>query len=503
MAQIIQALPTPVAKFSGLSHCSIRLTTKAATMKKLRRWAIRLIIAIPLIIGAAWLIENYRGYQEWEEAQERAAKLGVSLDLADYAGPTIPDSQNLLKNSYFSREWHGEIEPNLKRWGNMDLDVPKPRGIRHQRGKLMDFLQYFPDESDPKIAIEKLSEATKEIESRLYRLSEIILSYPPQDLSSRPQILKDLDTPVNEILLIKQLTESFKDQAIIALHRDNPRLAIHNCKAIDRLAANFELPDFVHILVTNALRQTIHRISNEGILLQAWNADHLNTLSKLTITEVDRMPLANAFSYEAAFSPLFLKDTEMMFDNAQVVITNLLGGEEPEPPSIKEKIQRWIAFDGPKGWEQRRQAFVLNANLDQIESSNKWKWNKLESSVIDLDELENEGEEISFDPLLFVRGVSETYAYLPNAIFEQALRSRLGLLAIEVEKYRIATGDYPKSLDELPKGLPITDPCAPKDRALHYELLPEGGFQIYPLSFYEDEPDPRRNKFIWQFPTRK
>ena len=54
--------------------------------------------------------------------------MGVSLDLADYAAPEIPDSQNLLKNSIFAREWNGEIEPRLGNWRNMELSVPNPEG---------------------------------------------------------------------------------------------------------------------------------------------------------------------------------------------------------------------------------------------------------------------------------------------------------------------------------------------------------------------------------------
>ena len=474
---------------------------KAGSMKKFRRWAIRLIIALTLIIGAAWLIENYRGYQRWEEAQKRAAKLGVSLDLDDYAAPTIPDSKNLLKNPDFATEWNGEIEPQLERWTSMKLDVPNSRGILHQRGELMDYLQLFPDESDPMVAIEKLTIATKDVEARLNKLTEIILSYPPRDLSLRIRSLFDSTEVLDEIFPIKKIVVCLGDQAILALHRNEPLLAARNCEAIERLIQNFSSPDILRFLFTNSFRDTIRRVSQEGILLQAWKPEHLESLSNLLTTEVDRMQLANALSYEAAFVPTSIEEAKAFEDMVREKINDDLGNESVKPLSTKDKIQRWIVYDGPKGWEHSRKAFVLYAILNVIETGTEWKWKERESNAIDRGS--SEEDKFSFDPLTFYRDTERGYSNSLIGIFEKTAKDRLCFLAIEIEKFRLAKGAYPTTLGELPKGLPLIDPTDPQKRPFRYELLPAGGFQIYSAFLIEQYPDSKRKQYHWKFPAKR
>ena len=87
-------------------------------------------------------------------------------------------------------------------------------------------------------------------------------------------------------------------------------------------------------------------------------------------------------------------------------------------------------------------------------------------------------------------------------MFEQASTDRLCSFSIEIEKIRLSTGAYPTTLSELPQGLPVSDPTDPQERPFQYELLPEGGFQIYSLFLTEQFPKDKRKQLRWQFPLK-
>ena len=76
----------------------------------------------------------------------------------------------------------------------------------------------------------------------------------------------------------------FTDQAILALHRHELKLALRNCEVIDRLLNSFSRPSYVHLLVTTSLRSGIHLVIREGILLQTWDLEALESLSILSPT---------------------------------------------------------------------------------------------------------------------------------------------------------------------------------------------------------------------------
>ena len=467
-------------------------------MKKLLRWTLRLFLLLALIIGAAWLIENYRGYKAWEETKARATKLGVSLDLADYAAPTIPDSQNLLKNPDFSREWNGEIEPPLKAWASMELNVPNPEKLYSRTGEITDYLPVYPGESNPDVAVDRLTEAAHKVEARLNSLAETILASPPQDLSSRFENAADIFNSVKETQSLQRIARAFHDQAILSLHRNDPGLALRNCQAIERLAQNDKLPGMMNFLGFSFCHSIIPAIIWEGILLGIWETEQLNELSDLLETEVDHLYLADILSYEAAVIPPSVDQSRKIKEASDKHFREAFGGGPEEQPSTKEQIQLWIFSSGPKGWDHQRKSIPINSILDLVESSSTWKW---EGSP-EPEKVDSSDTNLSFDPFGPYRDTKKLLSKMIQGSFEITARARICLLAMEIEKNRLTNGILPKSLDEIPDAQKTTDPCDPQKRPFKYELLPEGGFQIYSKFFYEREPDVDRKRFLWKFPTK-
>jgi len=64
------------------SFCRVNFTS---VKKMFLRWFLRIVVTFVIAILGGWAFENWRGGREWMKAKERAALMGVSLDLADYA----------------------------------------------------------------------------------------------------------------------------------------------------------------------------------------------------------------------------------------------------------------------------------------------------------------------------------------------------------------------------------------------------------------------------------
>lgn len=454
------------------------------------RRSFKILIAIAIIIGIAWFVENLKGEREWTKAKERAAKMDVSLDLKDYKAREISDSENLLKNPDFLREWNGEVDPELRMWTYMGLEGIVSRGIRsprHYEGTPTDFLQYVEDETNERTAIAKLSQAGAEVETRLNRLTQLILSFPTHDLSPRHYSLIEQREIAQEILSGKKMVKCMKDQAILAIRRGEPNIALRNCLAIHALAQSFASPDQIHLLVSNAYLKLLQSIIWEGIYFKQWSSSDLKVLASLTPIEVQTELLTKAYSYDAAFINATAEE------ESELRKKEFESYGKTEELTSKDHIEEWIHFGGLRGWQQTRKAYVINAILDRVEGRDDWKWQAQPVFTLDDD------QEFSFSPLTQVKKMARYLDGPISSIYEHAVKARLCRLAIAAEQFRLTNRRYPKDIYELDPGFPLLDLRDPKGRDLIYEPLEARSFQVYSEFSLKQHPGKPRKQLIWRF----
>ena len=365
---------------------------------------------------------------------------------------------------------------------------------------MIHYLEVFPEETDPERAVARLTEAAGGIEQRLNPFTEIILSFPVRDLTPRYDSLLEGVGATSEVTKLNGFVTALQDQALLALHRGEADLALRNCRAIDRLARSFSAPDLVHHLVAESFGKVVQTIIIDGIRLQAWEMGHLADLSEILSEGLKKQQLIGAFSYEAALVPSSIEDARAIRGKISDVITEAFDLPPDEPPSLRVRLQEWIHFDGPRGWEQRRKALVLNSILDLIESVNEWEWKRVDPVVIDMDEASE--ERFSFDPLAEVRDAGRTYSNSISAAIKHASRARLCQLAIHLEMFRLEHGDYPLTIMDLPKEHQLADPADPRERVFGFNHLSEGGFRVDSLFFKEQFPDSEFDQVFWEIPGR-
>lgn len=452
---------------------------------RLRKFLLRgfLILLVPL---AGWAFENWRGARAWEEAQARAEKAGVSLLRADYAGPEIPDEENLFKDLVFLREFENEGEDKLVSWRRLpEVDW---RGLDTRNnpatGEVLKFAEYFKEELSEENARVRLANAAEEIEVRLDALSKAILSKPVHSIFADSEChgpLMDINTG---IMQMQNFAACLESSASMALRSGDSAKALERIRALDRWVKSTVKPSLINLLVGNAIDAVNYRPIWDGIRLRLWSDADLATLSDLLGERDIKGDFQGVIRFEAAFGV-------ETFDHLEALKERMESFEGEM--SFEEKIQFWFSFGGPSGWQGQRKALLVNRYLDFINAMEGSSW-------IDEEELVRDLPTGRFSPLGVVgeeiRSVvsSQTQGYKASET-----RRRIAMTGIALERYFLAREKYPKALADLGMKTPVIDLTDPKGRELIYELGPDGRPVIF--SEYEEETEKRisRRKLRWQY----
>ena len=438
-------------------------------MKPWLKKSLKILTLLVLLIAGAWIFENWRGHRAWNKAKERADAAGISLDLADFQLPEIPDNENLLKNDYFYNEWVGNVEPRLENWSKMNLPGTKSeiinRGSSPVKGTSLEFTEFFAEDLSEDKAAQKLNEASTDLQARIERFATITLSYPAHPLFNHIPTEENLDPQRTEILSAQRIANCFKDLAILDLRTNRPQNAIDRIRVLDRLANLNNGPALIQHLVSNALRSEKRSIIWEGLRLQSWNQSQLEELLKITTLTRSYADLERPLRYEIAYNLFAFDHGELLAD--QYGSSNDWGGPKLNLKSLKNHYYK----GGPKGWTQQRKSIALNKFLDHLEMKEHWNGQYPSHNV---------PEKVSpLNP--FILGYSSN-DFLFTIFANEArflTQQRTARLAIHLELHLLKHGHYPKSLDDLEGQPQFPDATDPQERPLAFDLDSQGRPQIW------------------------
>ena len=440
------------------------------------------VVILAVLFFGGWGFENWRGGSEWRKSKERAARMGVSLKLEDYAAEEIPEGESLMEDPVFLAEWNGEIEPVLDRITHMALEGVGTKGVRAGavwRGKPFDYRQYFEEEISEAEAVRRLDKIYQPIATRLEKLGQVVLAKPKQGLGVRTE---DIFEP-NGVLRLKKIANAFQEFARISLRKGEPEKAVWAYEVIVRLGENFSEPALIDLLVSNSVKGLGDRIIWDGIWLHKWDRKQLNRLAALIQTDPDYDALEKTLKYEAASVSPLMDQAEEMHQKWR----ELWDGDDPS--ELRDRVADWMAYRGPSGWQDWRKATMLNAYLDSFNQRPEWEAPGKKGMVY------SDKDKRPLHPLSAVRSTEEQMGGLLSSVQERTTLSRLARIAIELEKYRLQKKRYPESLDELNVTFSIQDLTDPKGRELKYEKT---GSYFHLWSEFGREKD-RPSEFEWKF----
>ncbi len=429
--------------------------------RRLRRFLFRSVIALIVLIGVYWIFENWRGAKAWEEAKARIDEAGVSIVRADYAGPEIPEEDDLLKNLIFIAEFDHEREDAQKGWRMLFAEKRFGSFSSPGRGKLGNYRDYFETVMTEDEARQRMAEEASAFEDRLSALAEVILEKPVYQVFARGATDLAIWESDLHVVGVQGLIEGYQSSALMAIRSGNSTLAVERIQTLDRVIKISNAPSLVDALVAQVGVKIMTTIIWEGLQREVWCLEQIERL-KVILTDHDlKQPYLKSLKHELAWG---LESLDSL-DEAEVQLEEMGGG-------VAGGIAAWLGFGGPQGWQDRRKVLLTNTYLDLIEIVESGKLRETEELLAELPKNQ-------FSPMAVARMAAQAGIFSSERYAESCAIKRIALLALECERERLVSGSYPKSLNDLELSFPISDMTDPDERDLQYELGPNGRPQIW------------------------
>lgn len=458
-----------------------------------------LAILTPVAIWGFYLYADASGAREWEETKKRLVAAGDNLDFNSYIPPKIPDDQNLAAIPLFKLEPDPSDEKKLTPLA-LNKTVINYRFLQtfnQEFGKFADennidklisedyklAFPMAPQDLKPLGKLEVLFPALKELRAEtskrpLCRFERDYATVPPTD--SVPEIFSPLYN-LSGIILVRTL---------VAVNENHPDLALDEIKVVLKINGGLrQEPMLMSGMLASDIFQNQMRGIWEGLNRHVWTDSQLNEI-QLILNKVDFVAdfqlciRGEATGYDIPYMDYFHNHRE---DAAALSIHHRLArniGIYSDPwiwsaNKIAFKLLPNGTFDLTKA---RTVSFIMRAAKEVIDSEAHRiypeKVNGLKTQIESL-------SQYSIPNYLIKRCILQGYDFLINFSEAQSLADE-SIIACALERYRLAHGAYPATLDDL---TPYSPKPLPHDifsgEPYHYKLQPDGKFLLYSVGWNE------------------
>jgi hypothetical protein len=318
----------------------------------------------------------------------------------------------------------------------------------------------------------RLAKAAANFETRLDRLSEVVLAAPVSQSFSKSEGSGTARDRSSVILFTRDFADCLCDSALMALRSGKPGKALERIRLLDRWSRMVSGPTLTNHAVATALFGMESGLVWEGVRLQVWSANQLEVIAQMLSERDFEKSFENALHHELA-----------------VELETLVTPGRPREEDAAGEEGGIFDFGGPMGWLDQRKAFVVNIHLDLLEAA------KNRNRVA----LEEVAHRMEFDRWSPMKDQADDFTWVAGLVvrtlWQPETLKRMVLIGLKAERLRLAGGSYPSDLPEMALGSPTVDLTDPQERDLAYELGREGRPRIW--SRYQEEQG--EEKLRWQF----
>ena len=465
------------------------------------------------LIALFYAEENWRGKHDWEKYKHEWEAKGEKFDFADFVPPPVPDDQNfaltpIVFSSYgqmLTRD--GKVIPEDKRDTNfvnrLKMDIvhnyeESPKDGNWQMAKITDLKTWrdyyrelaaktneFPIASQPQspaadvlLALSKYAPAIEE----LRQAGQLPYSRFPLDY--------DIEDPA-EILLphlaaLKRCSLALQLRAIAELQNGQTEKAFDDVMLALRLADSVRTEPFI---ITHLVRIAIVQITLqpvwEGLAEHKWSDTQLAALD----AELAKLDFLADYEFSvrgerAAHIKIidFLEQKRSRYRE----FFNMIGGDQ------RNTINNFWGMVGfylmPKGWFYQNDIVLAEMhqrwNLPAVDDKQQTVLPKKSAQADKAIESINPSTAFHFLVRLLLPEMgkyAERTAYGQNAV-------NMARVAIALERYRLAHGEYPGSLDALtPQFMEKIPHDIINGQPLQYRRTDDGQFVLYSVGWNETD----------------
>jgi hypothetical protein len=511
--------------------------------EKSQRWRLLLIGlgCIVAVIALFYIEEDVRGYLAWHSYKHQLEAKGEKLDFSAFVPPPVPDDQNFATTPIVATSYgniltgDGKVIPprdrdkNYENRMSMSLlnainSVQQPTtGIGDwQTAKMSDLTPWqsyyralaaktndFPVSSSPQSPAADVLLALSKYDSNIEELRQAA-----QLPESRFPLPYNDEDPA-EILLphlaaIKQASQVLQMRALAELQRDQSDKALADIKLIFRLVDSVRTEPFIiSHLVRDAVVQIALQPVYEGLANRQWSDAQLAELD----SEMAKLDFLADFNFsvsgERAAQVKIVAWLEHNPGNFQVL------GSDADNNGSRASFFSPLYF-APKGWFYQND--IALAHVDQM-----WK------GVVDDAQQTVSPKAVSLASSKVARVMRHRGPYnlltaiLAPQLSGYALRTafaqnsvNMARVAMALERFRLANGEFPGSLDALaPKYLQEIPHDVINGEPLHYNRTSDGQFVLYSVGWNERDDggkvanrkqggaiDKNMGDWVWRYPSK-
>jgi len=470
------------------------------TWKRLRRCVIVLACGATFI-ALFYAVENWRGKRAWNQVRAEWEPKGEKFGIQAYLPTKVPDDQNAVMIPTFTRLFEFTINPTngskqlkgdpnpeeFNSFKHTESKQNKMRGGQWRLGEkavLEDLQEYyrqtnhhgkydFPISDKPQKPGEDILLALSRSDAAVNTLKE---SFKTRPYAQFPVPYQDgLACVLPHLGKIKGIAQLLRPRSLAELSLNQ------NEKAFDDIMLSFHLVDSLRtepILISQLVRISMLELSIqpiwEGLANHQWNDEQLVSMDG-QFAKIDFLS-----SYKLALSGERTFCTEYAIDSIiqHGIQSNQFGGVGDE--TMRDQLLPKIICLTPSGWLRQNEAIIVQYLIKMGNVMDA------EHHAIDFDSMAKLDKEISaisarITPYRIFLGMllpSVNKAFLR---FSQAqVTVDLARVACNLERYRLANGKYPESLDGLvPKFMAKVPNDLMSGKPLHYKTKEDGTFELY------------------------
>jgi hypothetical protein len=427
------------------------------------------------IIVLLYVEEDWRGARTWAATKTKWEARGESFDPSSYIPRPIPDAENLAALPIFKVE-SDPTAPGIqspvklqdaldeeKHGGSLPRIDKTPDEIRVGLAKV--FAQAFPQASppaEPLAQLEALYPIIPEIRQAAATRPDCRFN---QDYATQPPMFRGIGLIVAPIKLAKLLSL----HAVVAMEENQPEVAMDDIRIELRLAAGVGRdPRLVAGLVDIGITAIARGVIDNLLKQHAWSDAQLIELDR----DLGRIDFLSQFQFTMRGE--IITETIPNFDYIKATATRSRAG---------------LLMYGiwPGGWldlDKSRMVDFLFREVKCVDVSSRRVFPEV---IRKLEDETDRAEELPWRLApwnLFFTISAPTFTRAAIKFANMQVHLDEDRVVCALERYRLAHGAYPASLDVLaPAYLAVVPPDIMNGQPFHYKLHPDGTFLLYSVGW--------------------
>jgi hypothetical protein len=478
------------------------------------------------LIALFYAEENWRGKHDWEKFKREWEAKGEKFDFKDFVPPPVPDNQNFAMVPIWVESIKATLGPknSLKLFGNyaengrtnftdrfymplaLDEDWPTNGWGNWQKARMTDLKSWqdyyrklaattnlYPVAPQPQapaqdvlLALGKYNETVEELRAA------------GQLPDSRFPLNYDIETPWDILLphlaALKRASQLLQLRALAELQNGQSEKALADVKLELRLIEAIQTEPFlISHLVRMAMASIVLQPIYEGLANHQWTDAQLAALdaelSKLDFLRDYQLSLRSERAMSGAEVDYIGKAKHFQRYRE---MTGMM--DDDDGATTSGQLEKWVKAIGiylmPAGWFDQNKLFIAQADQGLITG-----YVFPESHLVlpkkyrEVDDAQSGILSHASKPWNFLakQFFSEMGAAGRKATTEQASVD-LARTAVALERFRLANGNYPESLDTLaPKFISEMPHDVIDGGPLHYRRADDGQFVLYSVGWNETD----------------